>query len=466
MIYSDPYKEQVPCYVLAFTSNLIAALETTRKLGSNLDDAVNFVKYIAPRNLCCFGAGFSKKKKVKSLAKYTEKIIKQHKLKDRKPYRENMVMYIDSGGFQCGMGYVPREMLDEYIDIYAKFLDNYKDLYDYAFTLDVPPNDVIYNSIHEVKETNLFTIGTLPERVSEDVAKNKLLFVYHFSSPRIWNSWQDIVASNANKYSTYWSAGGVARYKSQQKTNCWLYTAPILQFLSIMKDYANTDQQLQFHLLGDFTTLAVLFSKIIPEYVRRRFNLNLSITYDATSICVGNLRFRYLSKFDGEYWHNVDVSRGHKHQYNNYFKTSNDKAFLNELQEFAEEIGFPKIPHDSIDDPDKDNFWTEVGHYLILYQIYQYYKLEMFSYELAPQIVDMIFDGKEDEAVKKISDVLIKLNGGKMTDYLKSRQSFLLNTIKYMDSLDDQYVQTTTNYIIGQLKDPFHFSDIPNTLTW
>ena len=463
---TDPYTERVPCYVLAFVSNLVTALETARKSGAELETVQRFVQKIAPRNLCCFGAGFSAKKKFKTLDGYIGKIVKQHKLKEQEPYRKHMIMYIDSGGFQCGMGYVPRHILGEYTNLYAKFLNEYKDYYDYAFTLDVPPNDVIYKSIGEVKETNLETIGSLPDKVDKDVALNKLLLIYHFSSPRIWNIWQDIIKNNVDKYSTYWSAGGVARYKAQQKTNCWLYTAPILQFLWYMKKYQNSDKQLQFHLLGDFTPLAVVMSKILPLYIRRVHHLNLSITYDATSICVGNLRFRYLNKFDGEYWHTADVSREAQNRYNDYFKCTNKEAFLKELKSFAEELNLGKIDKDTIDDPKKDNFWSEIGHYLVLYQIYQYYKLEQYCYDIAPEIVDMIIAGKEKEAVYIISDLLMRLNGGKMTSYLKARQSFVTNTINFMKSLSTDHVNKTTNYAISMLKDPFKFSSGPTQLTW
>lgn len=470
----DPYKDRVPAYVLAFTPNLISALRCAEDLGTDKKKTERFIRKHAIRNLCCFGAKLSglrnKPNPRFTHESYTKSVLKQIKLLEKDHLRDNMIMYVDSGGFQCIMGYISADHVLDYMKCYCDFLNRYKTNFSYAFSLDLPPNDFMFKTIKEAREFNIATYRGLSELVDEEVMKSKIIFVYHFTSMRIWNVWNDIL-DYADNFSSYWSAAGIARKKTFQRPSVWLYTPVLLRYI---RYFQNNDpsklNNLKFHILGDFTPLTILFSKLVSEYLRRVYNIKLYITYDASSICVGNLRHRFINVFrDKDHvWHYIDLKRRERDKRNPLFNNKrNSDIALEEIQSFAEHEGFKLLPYDDIDDPKKDNFWSEVGHYLILYMVYQYSKLEQYCYEIAPELISLYLDEKYEQFSKEVFNILIKISGGSLSRYLSTKKRFVLNTFDAFELLqtsDDKKLLDKCVAIIQTLKDWNNFAqDIP---TW
>ena len=102
----------------------------------------NFLDKVSNNFLITYGALLTKsptanKKKFVDNAYADLFAAKLEGMEGLQKYRDKINLYIDSGGYQIQMGYVKYEDVDGFIDTYAHFLEKYKDMYTWAFSLDI-----------------------------------------------------------------------------------------------------------------------------------------------------------------------------------------------------------------------------------------------------------------------------------------------------------------------------------------
>lgn len=435
-------------FVLAFVPVYMTMVDTLKTLGANDDAIQRFTSTCAPRHLVSFGGAVTKQKELKD--NYIEKALKHMNIIElREWFKDNIVLYIDSGGYQCGQGYVLKHEIPKFAEFYTRFLGDYYDYYDWAFSLDVPPNDVIFSSWDDVLRINEQTykiVDQLPKHV-----KDKLIFVFHFRSPRIWDIWSKLALEFVNRYGNYWSVGGVAGFNVNNRMPCWLYTLPLVLFLNTFK---LSTKPLYFHILGDFSWTTIFFSQLIPKAVKKFFGIDLTITYDATSIVTGNLKYRYLwDQHEDGYVDKVLIRKTEKHKTSN--GVSNLERALNLLKDAALAHDFPVLDVVDIDRDSSDSFIPEVASYVVMQSIHQYWRIEEWCDKVSENLLDLYLDGKYDEFNVEVMNVLQKLHSGKLSKSIYTRRAYATTTLQILQNLD----MFRCENLLDMLQDEFMFRE-------
>jgi len=442
-------------YVLPFIPVLCNVYKTLEEdYGVSLDTIHNFAKDKTNRTLVSFGQLLTKKKNYKLSNKYIKSIEKSIFDKYYMRYLNDYCkLYIDSGGYQCGQGYINKEDIPKFCDLYKEFLTSNNDKIAYAFTLDIPPNNVVFNSWKEVESYNKITYESLAE-LPIDVLE-KIIFVFHFRSANIWPIWNRIAEQYADKYtSNYWSVGGIAGFTVNNVLPCWLYSIPLSYFLHIMKDKDN----LKFHILGDFSWTTIFFSRLVTKLIKLIYNKHITITYDATSIITGNLRYRYLWKFDSStgFVDKILLKREFK---NLMYKSKSylDHA-LEALNNIADKYNLPELEVSDLDKEGTSSLHPQVSAYFVIQTIDAYYSIEQYCDNISDEIVKLYADNNIVEFNTAIMETLQKLHNGKLSHKLMQKRGYGYNTIKTINNL------VMAQEYIKVMQDEFRFVNQP--LTW
>lgn len=391
----------------------------------------DLVSVLSNKVLFSFGSGLSKKTVKFNKDKYLKAISSQIKqLKEKSKTSKEMTLYIDSGGFQCACGYIPKNQLKDFVDIYAQFLVNEIDNYDYAFSLDLPPSDYLFDDWDEMYEFNKYSYYKLFVDLPENVRK-KIILVKHFRTPSQLNVWHRLLEDeNIIKgfNSNYWSIGGIVASSSGDQTIPYItYSIPISDIVEYSLKHNKT--QVNLHILGGCAYRDLFYYSLVKKYIKIKTNIDFEFTYDSSGIIKQIILGRYINPITEDGLIQKIFFTSDKMDYKINGKRTEDIV----LDEMRKMLKYAKI--ENVEIPDKiylnGKLHPVLEALLTTYQLYTFKKLKNFFDSFCDTLTEEDFDN-EDIFKSKTYDILRKINGLKVTTKFKNKTNNLHRSILYV----------------------------------
>jgi len=397
----------------------------------------NCFSKILSKSLLSFGTGINKNTKIiKNSVTYCNNIKKSLSLKYRDMLPQNFEIFLDSGGYQVSMGYLEKKEVFKFIDMYIKFLEDNSTLYNYAFSLDIPPNEITFDSYEDIYAWNKRSYSAmkqLPKNVLE-----KIIYVYHFRTPKVNKIWTDMLFEEglAQELSIKrWSVGGVvAGLKGEDEIPYISYSIPLTIILAYIKKYT-VQKYLHFHILGGSTYRDIMFYEICKIFIKKEYDIDIMFTFDSSGLFKQLMMGRFLDVLQDDFLvsklfltsNMLDIKN------RNFGNKSNREKTYDILDEISTEYEMPCLRELPIYDGDSLNKLVEL--YLCLYMLHFYYKLQIEVKSHAKNLYDL-FTSNREQFEKEIFDYLHRLNRGVISKRLKSKSTAFSRSLDLIGSLD------------------------------
>jgi len=260
--------------------------------------------------------------------------------------------------------------------MYYEWLVDYKDSYDKAFVLDIPPGPgcEIFHNFEDVYKKNLESY--LHAQSLPDDVRKKLIYIHHFRTPKLWEIYTKIMRENDmfNSFEYHGTGGIVANMASDMTIPCIIYVLPIIPLINEALNHGKN--YLNFHVLGGANFRDVLFYELITKTVKEKHNFDLNITYDSSGLYkqVMQARFIYAKDHEGYYRKMNIKSNNLKMKFLSNLSVENSLEKI--LNEFARKWNFTEISVDGVYDPARNTFWEDVKVYTLLYTLNLYSEIQ------------------------------------------------------------------------------------------
>lgn len=408
--------------------------------------------------LWSFGNGLNEHSNgsVKIKGKYAKKHIKNYEkekfLTVRKAYNiNNLVM--DSGGYQAQAGYLSVDNCYEFIDEYKEFILNVNDKFNNFFALDLIPGGMTYQQLLDLNMKSYESLASLPDDI-----RKKIIFVYHFFTPKVFEAWKTITDKYFNKFGNYFAFGGLAANDTSSIVlPIAVFAIGIVQIVYQAKKH-NMDN-IKIHVLGAASYRDVMMYQLYRAVIKEYHGVNVEITYDSS------LAFKQIQKS-----RRINVI---------------EEDFTNLLLDIREDMLGAKVLRHIPDKHDVYNTPTEIlrenlGNMLkwidpkyssfvddmeiygdkddgtgrglskkftvlsFLFCGWQYNDLERKCYKYVNDILPLL---KTDpfEFYEQLNETLLKLNQGKLSYKFKDKIMYIRNTVDYLIALDPNMIEQVVN---------------------
>ncbi len=430
--------------------NFIAGRRGRYENNFTRSEISNFLSKTTSGFLHSYGQDFSGKKKydkynLKEGTLYT-------KCRDMDIF-DDCTLIADSGGFQISIGKLTRRESDLLYNMYYEWLVDYKDSYNKAFVLDVPPGPgcEIFHNFEDVYKKNLESYQTA-KHLPDDIRK-KLIYIHHFRTPKLWEIYTKIMREYDmfDSFEYHGTGGIVANMASDMTIPCIIYVLPLIplinEAISKGKDYLN------FHILGGANFRDVLFYELFTKVVKVKHNFTLNITYDSSGIYkqVMHARFLYARDEHGCYRKMNIKSDNIKMKF--FPNLSVEDSMEKVLNEFARKWNFKEISVDGIYDPARNTFWEDVKVYAILYILNLYSEIQQQMREFANKVYPIYESGDLEEFYKQCFDITRIINQGNLTKKQKIKAYSIPKSLDMLATLDEDYCHYIVNKYLS--KDEF-----------
>jgi len=213
------------------------------------------------------------------LNKHFKKLINGSK-EIKKKYL-NKHLFIDSGGFQIIVGYIPLRRVTEYIDSYHFLLKKYRNDIDYIFSLDIMNKGWKKEDLIKLNDKSIESSINLIKQYPE--IKNKQLFVVQSRVLPVFELWKDLMDKhNVYEYYERYSFGGLVGLKKE--TNAKFSHFVPFTFWLIAQILKRNSKIKHIHMLGQSSKLAIFTSIILEKIFKEKFNLDIEITMDSSEL--------------------------------------------------------------------------------------------------------------------------------------------------------------------------------------
>ena len=427
-------------YVVAGGINFIG--QVSRRLKEikdelNLEIPVESLKYcmskVMSKILISYGQQLSKKNKtIKDKKSYNKGALREiNKVYDTPLIPDNFELFIDSGGYQISVGYLEKQEIFKFIDMYLDFIVENQDKYKYAFSLDIPPNEITFDSYDDILKWNKDSYSRMVDLPNH--IKDRIIYVYHFRTPKVNNIWQQILFESnlaVDLDIKRWGVGGVvAGLKGEDEIPYISYALP----LSIITNFTKQQNKkfLHFHVLGGSTYRDVLFYEIAKLHIKNIHGIDVKFTFDSSGLFKQFMMGRFLDLLqDNLLVHKLSVTSSELDTRNNAFNRKVKDILYNDvLKEISDYYNLPDISHLDIYKPNNGPLYKPVELYCCIYLLHFYYILQTQCNYLAKQYYYLYLNNRE-EFDKLIFRLLQNLNRGKISKRLKSK------TVAFSRSLD------------------------------
>jgi len=410
---------------------------------------------ITNKYLITYGTGLNRKNntKLRTLGKYTKGIIKTLFSKSFMNFPKFLIeknlleLFIDSGGFQATMGFLSDDELPLFIKEYRYFIENYHHLFTRAFTLDLLLLEGKYSTEKEMLYINQKSFEELT-KIDESIRKNKLLFIYHFRTKKLYRVWKQISKDFENEFSDYYSAGGIVATSNDNSSPILSYTVPIVY--TILAAKKRNLKNVRLHFLGGSAFTDVFTYKIFKKVVKKYHDINLDISFDSSAAFkqVEIARFMNIIKMVDNLPIILDVDlresniSNYQHKKYGFYKTALDMLddsiwdFLKKMKKPEYFTFYKKFP------VYKDGkFIREKVFFYKMYIGYLYKMIEEVSQKFADSL-DLDFDDnlfKFASFHDQVAEIMTRINKGKHSRQLKKKLN-LSKTIETIKNLDLDYI--------------------------
>jgi hypothetical protein len=365
----------------------------------------------------------------------------------------------DSGGFQISIGKLTRRESELLYDMYYEWLVDYKDAYDKAFILDIPPGPgcEIFHHFEDVYRWNLESYQRAKE-LPDDVRK-KIIYVHHFRTPKLWEIYTKIMREYDmfNSFEYHGTGGIVANMSSDMAIPCIIYVLPIIPLINEARrqgrDYLN------FHILGGANFRDVLFYELFTLLIKDKHNFNINITYDSSGIYkqVMHARFIYVKNLENNYM-KMNIKSSNLHLGGVFPELNVEQSMEKVFNDFARRQNFSEISTDGVYDPARNTFWEDVKVYSLLYTLDLYATIQEEMKEFAKKIYPIYECGDLESFYRHCFEATRMLNQGKLTKKQRIKSHSIPKSLDMLSSLDEDYCHYIVNKYLA--KDEFTELDI------
>jgi len=418
------------------------------------NEYIKMLKKLTTKTLYSFGSGLSKKTKSVDSDKYCNSMVNTiKKIRSKnKTIGDLITLYIDSGGYQCACGYIPKNEINNFVDSYAQYLEKEYETYDYAFSLDLPPFDNLFTSPDEMYEFNKYSydkLFSLPEHV-----RKKILLVKHFRTPSQLKVWYKLITDELlEKFnSDYWAIGGiVASLSGEQGIPYITYSIPLSDI--IRHTIQMKRNKINLHVLGGCAYRDIFFYALISRYLKLKKNIDLKFTYDSSGVIRQILLGRFINPIDDEYNIGMLSFKSELMEKKINGMTTNELVRY-EIQKMLDwcdvKIEIPKNVYEG------DNLEPKMEALLTTYQLYTFTYLKYIFENFVNTITLEEFEN-EDKFLDKVMPMLYKINRQKYTRKFKNKTYNLHRSILHcLYGTKEKNIQLIEHYTT---KDEIKFND-------
>jgi hypothetical protein len=370
---------------------------------------------------------------------------------------DDCTLIADSGGFQISVGKLTRRESDLLYDMYYEWVEEYYQVYDKAFILDIPPGPgcEIFKNFEDVFKLNLESYQrakSLPDHVRE-----KIIYVHHFRTPKLWEIYTKILR-DYDMFSSfqYHATGGiVANMASDMTIPVVIYILPLIPLLNECKRVGQ--KHLNFHILGGSNFRDILFYELFAIVVKKKHGIDLNITYDSSGIYkqVMHARFMHVKDENG-YIRKMSIKSNNLHL--KYLpELSVHDTCQKVFDELCDKWGFGKISIDGIYDPETNTFHEDVKAYSILYTFNIYAEIQQWMREFASRVYPIFESGCREEFYRECLEATRVLNQGKLTKKQKIKAHSIPRSLDMLADLDEDRCKDIIDKFLS--KDEFTYLD-------
>jgi len=412
-------------------------------------DISNFFGSVCNRFLHSFGQNFKGKK---NYSTYNQKEAELFLKLRKSEFFQTSDFIVDSGGFQIGEGLLSEKESELLFNHYYRFLVDYKDVYDQAFILDLPPGHgcKIFTNFKQIYDKNLesyLIAANLPDEV-----RKKVIYIHHFRTPKLWEIYTKILRDNDlfSRFELFATGGIVSNSSGDSEIPCIIYVLPLIPLLN--ETIKHGRNKLDFHVLGGATFRDLFFYELFKIHVKNVHNIELNITYDSSGLFKGLMIGRYFSTLDGEKIRKVDIRTNNLNmRFKDDIKISD--VCRNVIHNLSDKYGFKKISVDNIYNPSTGTFYEEIKIYLMLYMLEFYLEVELLMKEKSNEIYPFYLSNDKETFINKAEQITRNLNQGKISRKQKSKSNSLIRSLDMLTNLDEDFCKHIVNKFLA--KDEF-----------
>jgi len=353
---------------------------------------------------------------------------------------------VDSGGFQISTGRLTRRESDLLFHMYYEFLEEYHEVYNRAFILDIPPGPgcEIFHNFDDVYKQNLdsYEIArNMPEHV-----KKKIIYIHHFRTPKLWEIYTKILKDGEMfpEFEYHGTGGIVANMSSDMSIPCIIYVLPLIPLINQAIKYGRN--YLNFHVLGGANFRDVLFYELFRITMKKKHNFDLNMTYDSSGPYKQVMHARFLhAKDDNGYIRKMSIKPNDmdKRFWDGRTVEQHYQHLLNDL---ADRWGFKRIFTDTVYGMylNRSKVYTETFHadvkaYSILYALDIYCEIHNQMKKFANKVYPVYESGDLEEFYEECFEITRIINQGKLTKKQKIKSFSIPKSLDMLGDLDEEY---------------------------
>ena len=408
------------------------------------DKLDKFIKIVAPKGLVSFGATLNKQNKDKfNKDKHINSILGE--LKFYPVVKNNMDLYLDSGGYQVTTGLVPKKNIEKFCDAYIEFLNTYTDMYTVAFSLDIPVLPDI-TSRDEMLQLNLESYNIIDSLHSS--IKDRLIFVSHFRLKELLDIWNSLIFEHQiiDKYKKFSIGGLVASQPAAKKLFFDLYSIGILQILKGLEKLPNP---FYLHILGSATSTNIIYFSLLEKHIQNLTGVDCIITFDSSAVFTKVQMGRTFTYFDKEEIACFTVDLRSK---NLDLRMKNNKTPRQMVYEITSDICSYcnlEVPDPSkIYDPNTDTFSEDYRPFILALESYTLNQISRYMRKHSEYLYDL-YKHDDPKFIFELEKLFINFNNKKFSDISKQKVSSIkhsLDTIqKYYHEPIDSFLKFCKN---------------------
>jgi len=439
-------------YVLAGFETLATYFKnfSVRNLQGNWNDNFtpeilsDFLSQTCHGFLHSFGQNFTGKKK------YDKYVATEAKLfRDCRAFGifENCNFIADSGGFQASIGRIDEHETDKLVELYYEFLENEHDCIDKAFILDLPPGPgcKLFKNFDDIYYGNERTYN-LAKNLPDD-AREKVIYIHHFRTPKLWDIYTDLINSEGmfDAFKHFGTGGIVANQGSDTAIPCIIYVLPLIPVLKKAIEAGRTE--LDFHILGGANFRDIFFYEIFQKVVKEVHGVELRMSYDSSGVFKGLMRGRTMHILDDQnIVRKIDVrSANLKHGYITNDKLSVADIIHEKIDNMSDRFDLKKLDPFNIYSPETGTFPDDFRLYAAMLVLRTYADVQMMLKQKANDLYPIYQSGDLEEFTQQCLKVTQDVNQGKITRKQKAKTNSLVNSMKMLVNLDEDYCKHIVN---------------------
>jgi hypothetical protein len=409
-----------------------------------------------------YGQNFANKKKYE---KYNATEANMYKICRDMRIFDGCTMIADSGGFQISIGRLTRKESDLLRHMYYDWIEEYHEVLDKAFILDIPPGPgcEIFHNFYDVYKLNLESYERA-KALPDDIRK-KIIYIHHFRTPELWDIYTKIMRDNEMfpAFEYHGTGGIVANMSSDMVIPCIIYVLPIIPLLNETKKYGR--DYLNFHVLGGANWRDIFFYELLQAATWRYHKIKLNITYDSSGIYKQVMHARYMHVIDGKgnmRKMNIKSDNLECRFYDDPLTDGNaatvEQTYQKVLDETAKQHNFKPISLDGVYSEETNTFHEDVKVYSILYTLGNFATIQSLLRDFVREIYPYHEAGDEGAFYKECLKVTRFLNQGKITKKQKAKAHSISKSLDMIKSLDEDYCE----YLVRKYLSKDEFINLQN----